>query len=676
MNASKQTRSRFRLNTPRIAVAVLMFIASFMVAPAASAQDQTVEDLGVPISNYLILDSVLGKDAAGRPTLYGSTYNTPSDGVTFFGVDPVTGKIRTKLVMPGAYGGYHVTLGTNGRVYLGPLNARSKPEIWEYDPKTDKIRIAATAPDGLFCFGMEASPNGKIYCGAYGKGIYEYDPATGALRFVLATETFPKGLLALDDRHLLIAESSPARVLVLDLVTGKTRSILPETYTAKYSFAYNAVRIGKSIYVQLVTPDSKVLRFDARTLAFIDEVPTITGMGFAPYQGNGFIAVGPDPDHAGSSVFYTGRPRHDGYRIDATHTPSTWASGPRVWPIKIGDETWYASVGLTGQVGRWNPDTGELKTYQLSLPGNPTNVTSLAQAPDGRMCGGTYETNALFCYDPKSGNTEVLGNVAPGRSGAIYSMHSAAGKLFMGSYTYNVITVYDPTKAWAPSSSLGGNPYELGSVGDQQYRPWDMTVGPDHRIWVASGAAYGVTRGALTAIDPTTFQVQSFRGLAGDQHFWSVTSAGDRLVAGGSTIGDDTHLPGSAKLLVVKVDGSVETSLVPVPGANQILALATAPDGSVVGTTDNGAWFRFDPATASIIASGQVPFGTTYDLVTGPDGMLYGGSANSIFRFNPADNSFESVASPGVRYYRTMAFDSSGRLYWGNDAGHLLRVKP
>ena len=383
--------------------------------------------------------------------------------------------------------------------------------------------------------------------------------------------------------------------------------------------------------------------------------------------------MGPDPQQEGATQFYTGRPLGHGYRITPTGIPATWTSGPRIWPVKIGDETWLTSVGSTGQVGRWNPETGELWTHQLSLPGNPTNVTALAQSPDGAMCGGTYETNALFCYHPDTGETEVLGNVAPGHTGEILSMTSVDGKLFIGSYINNVVTVYDPTKPWAPSSSTDGNPRDLGPVGDQQYRPWDMTVGPDGRVWVASSAAYGVLRGALTAIDPQTYAVTSYRGLAGDQHMFSVTSVGDRLVAGTSVLGDDTNAGGTAQLLVVDTDGSVVSTTTPVAGAARILALATVADGSVIGSTDTGAWFRFDPATATVTASGGSPFGVVNDLRTGPDGMVYGATSSTIFRFDPADNSFESVASPGSGYYSALAFDSAGRIYWGSGA-HLFRA--
>lgn len=657
-------------------IASAVLVISGLLAPgvvSSAAAAGAPEDLGTPISSYLILDSVLAPDAQGRPTLYGSTYNSPSKGVTFFGIDPVTGAIRTQLTMPGAYGGYHVARATNGRIYLGPLNAASRPQIWEYDPKTNVVRIAATAPEGLFCFGMAASPNGKVYCGAYGKGIYEYDPVLGALRFILATETFPKGLLALDKWHLLIAEGTPAKVLVLDLRTGATRDVLPAKY-GNYSFAYNAVREGKSVYVQLVTPDSKILRYDARTMRFQGEVPTITGMGFGPLKGNEVVALGPNPAVKGGTQFYTVRPgKHD--RVTPTGVAGTWQVGPHTWPIRIGHQTWLTSIGVTGQLGRWNPKTGEVWTKQLNLPGEPTNITALAQAPDGTMCGGTYETNSLFCYHPGTGTTVNLGNVAPGRTGEILSEVSTHGKLFIGSYINNVVTVYDPTKPWAPGTGANANPRDLGPVGDQQYRPYDMTVGPDGRVWVASSAAYGVLRGALTAIDPDSYTVQSFRGLAGDQHLFAVTSAGNDLVAGTSVKGDDTNAGGSASVLVVTTSGSVRSTTVPVPDALRIEALATAPDGTVFGSTDNGKWFRIDPATGQVIHLDTSPYGTIHDLTVGPDGLIYGATSSSVFRIDPANNSLTAVAAPGSNYYRTLAFDSSGRLYWGSNA-HLFRVRP
>ncbi|WP_157574350.1 Ig-like domain repeat protein [Jiangella muralis] len=664
-------RARF----PRRLAALAAVAATVLLAPAAAAPADpvapgVVENLGIPISTYLVLDTVLADDANGDPTLYGSTYNAPSDGVTFFGVDPETGAVRTELPMPGAWGGYHVAAAPDGRIYLGPLNSSSASQLWEYDPVADTVSLVATMPTGIMCFGITVSPyTGKVYCGVHsGAGVYEYDPVTGAVRLVVSARTYPKGLTVLDANRLVVAQGTDASVLVVDIATGATTEVLPAAYQ-HYSFAYNSLRIGDWVYVQLVTPDSKIIRFDAATMTFDAEVLGITGMGFAAQGGadpNDFYATGP-----GGIVAVDG----DTLATTSTGTAPTFVSAAQMQPVTIGGQQWFASVGSNGLLGRWNPATGEVWTHQLSLPGDPTNITALVQGPDGDVYGGTYETNALFGYDADTGDTTVYGNVAPGRTGEILSMTTTGGKIFIGSYINNVVTVFDPAQPWNPGSSPTSNPRDLGPVGDNQYRPWDMEVGPDGRVWVASSGAYGALRGALTAIDPVTYAVESFRGLAGDQHFFSV-AAGDGVIYGGTTrYGDDTDAGGDAQLLTVDPDdGTVLASVVPVPGATRILTLETAADGTLYGSAD-GTWFRMNPATGVVTVLGAFPGGTLLGLIDGPGGDLYGHTGGAIVRIPAGTDTVETVATPGSGYYRTLAFDGSDRAYWGS-GGALLRTLP
>jgi hypothetical protein len=673
-------RARFprRRSLSALVVAAATALVLPAAAPAAPHTDLVdpgvVENLGIPISTYLVLDTVLADDANGDPTLYGSTYNAPSDAVTFFGVEPETGAVRTELPMPGAWGGYHVTAAPNGHVYLGPLNSASAAQLWEYDPVADTVELVATMPTGIMCFGITVSPyTGKVYCGVHsGTGVYEYDPVTGAVRLVVATRTYPKGLTVLDANRLVVAQGTDASVLVVDIATGTTQEVLPSQY-AHYSFAYNSLRIGDWVYVQLVTPDSKIIRFDAATMTFDAEVPGVTGMGFAPQGGadpDDFYATGTGA--GGTSIIAV-----DGDTLATTDTgtPPSFVSAARMWPVTIGGQQWFTSVGSGGLLGRWNPATGEVWTHQLALPGNPTNITALVSGPDGDVYGGTYETNALFGYDPDTGDTTVYGNVAPGRTGEILSMVTAGDKIFIGSYINNVVTVFDPSEPWNPGSSATSNPRDLGPVGDNQYRPWDMEIGPDGRVWVASSAAYGALQGALTAIDPVTYDVESFRGLAGDQHFFAV-AAGDGVIYGGTTrYGDDTDAGGDARVLTVDPDdGTVLASVVPVPGATRILSLETAADGTLYGSAD-GSWFRMDPVTGVVTVLGAFPGGTLLGLIDGPGGDLYGHNGSAIVRIPAGTDTVETVATPGSGYYRTLAFDGSDRAYWGS-GGALLRVLP
>lgn len=679
---------------------VLSASAVLLAVPAqASAADPavtgTVENLGQPISRFSILDSVMGEDALGEPTLYGSTYNAPSEGVMFFGIDPVTGAIRTELRMPGAWGGYHVAKAPDGKIYLGPENTSAVPQIWQYDPLTNVVKVVATAPEGFFCFGMTVSAfTGKVYCGALASGphgssvangnLYEYDPNTGVIRLVTKAEVYPKGLVVLDAHRMIIAQGTPASVLVVNLDTGATREVLPSQYSSVFAFAYNAVRIGGYLYVQLVAPGDKIIRFDVATMTFQGEVPQVVGMNFAelspdPYE-NAHSAAALAKNHP--ATFIANGPngtlhevRDDTLQDADTGVSPSWASAIQIWPVRIGADIWYASIGYQGLLGRWNPRTGQVWTKQLQFPGDPTNVWTLHAGPDGKIYGGTYETNSLFSIDPSTAKTTVLGPVN-GVGGEILSMVSAQGKLFTASYTGNRVSVYDPTKPWSPSTDPSGNPRDLGGMGDQQYRPWDFIQGSSGQLYLASGATYGSLGGALTQIDPTTYQTQSWRYLAGDQALFALAAGKGEVYIGTTDHGDGVDATGDAQLLVFnEASHTVTYQTVPVPGSQWIDSLATAGNGMVYGTTLEGQWFTFDPATHTVTNQGSFPLGTVTALATGPDGDVYGLTQSALFRIDPSTNTITTLATPGGDNYRTIAFDSSGRVYFASGAS-VMRWTP
>lgn len=664
----------------RCLAAALVAFTILGAAASAGAEPTEPENLGQPISSYLVLDTVLGADTTGRQLLYGATYVVSTEGVYFFAVDPVTGKIEKLLHMADAWGPYHVGAAPDGKVYVAPLQQTGKADLWMYDPTTDQVKVVATAPEpySAFLFGLTVAPWNKVYVGAYPSGkIYEYDPKTGALvdlGVVVPGNRYPKALIALPGQRLLIGSGAPAHLTVYDLRTGQKTEVLPPEYS-QFSFAYNVARIDNNVFVNMVVPGSRVLRFDAVDMSFLGETPSVAGSwstSILKINDRQHYIQGTN-DTTGESGLW----RHD-LRTDSLALATSdvsWA-GPRLWWADVGGERWVTSIGVLGDWGRWNPSTGQIVTRRLALPGAPTNITALGQGPDGKIYGGTYETNALFSYDPASGATAVLGPVAKNRSGEILSMASTAGKLFIGSYTHAVLTVYDPTRAWNPGTATDSNPRDLGTMGEQQYRPWDMVVGSDGRVWAATGAAYGFLGGSLTAIDPATYSMESWRYLAGDHNLFSLAAGDGEIYAGSTAHGDGIDASGDAQLLVF--DQASETkvfSTVPVPGASAIYALATAPDGRVYGSANNGEWFTFDPAVRTVERLGSFPFGTILGLTEGPDGRIYGNTGGSVFRIDPATNAITKLADIGGGYYRAMTFDADGRLYWGSGPS-LMRLMP
>ena len=262
------------------AAAAVLCCLPAAAAPAASAS--TPEELGQPISNYLVLDAVLGKDATGKPLLYGSTYVASNDGVYFVAIDPATGDVVKQIHMADSWGGYHVAASPDGKVWLVPLSPSGTARLWMYDPSTGNLGVAAVAPETgfAFFFGVTVAPWGDVYAGAYPSGkIYQYDPTTRTLTdlgVVVPGNRYPKALIALPGKRLLIGSGAPAHLTVYSVTTGAKTEVLPPRY-AGYSFAYNVERVDNNVFVEMVTPDVRLLRFDATNMAFLGEMPSAPG---------------------------------------------------------------------------------------------------------------------------------------------------------------------------------------------------------------------------------------------------------------------------------------------------------------------------------------------------------------------------------------------------------------
>ncbi|PZF81091.1 hypothetical protein [Jiangella anatolica] len=641
-----------------------------MVAGAESQLPGTVENLGTPISSFLILDSVQGVDKDGRPMLYGSTYAASSPGVTFFAIDIETGDVVKQLPMTGSWGGYHTEIGTDGKVYLTTQSGDGLAHLWAYDPKKEQIGIVKTSPETdighTFFFGVKQGERSKLYLGTYPSGkLYEYHQPSGRLRDVGVVQegrNYAKAIVPLDSLHVFVGGGTPAAANIVNVRTGAKTNILPAAYE-DYAFAYNATRVGDDLLVQLVGGDSRTLRFEltGSGATFAGEVPQLSGYTITPIDDDRAYALGACTGQAYGVVEYNVETEECTRLTDAS-----WVSGT-ISEVEIDGESWLVSIGSAGLFGRFNPATGELITEQRYFPGSGTNVWALRTGPDGNVYGGTYETNALFRIDPGTAQTTVLGPVAVGASGEILSMASTDDELYMSSYTHNIVTVYDPSKPWHPGVGETDNPLSLGPVGDQQYRPWDTIRGSSGDIFVASGAIYGALGGALTRIDDETHAVQSWRYLAGDQNMFSLAAGAGEIYLGSTTHGDGVQATGEVELMVIdEATNQVTERFVPTPGAKFIFSLATAADGTVYGVTDNGRWFRFDPDTRTVTSLGDFPLGTATALATGPDGVVYGLTAGALFRIDAATDTVTALTDVGGTFYRTIAFDDAGRVYWGN----------
>ena len=83
------------------------------------------------------------------------------------------------------------------------------------------------------------------------------------------------------------------------------------------------------------------------------------------------------------------------------------------------------------------------------MPGRGVNhVRAVVEGPDGKVCGGAYQSTQLFVCDPATVQTTVLGDHHPGCSGETYSFAVRGPELVCASCTNGAIVAYDPAKPW------------------------------------------------------------------------------------------------------------------------------------------------------------------------------------------------------------------------------------
>ena len=166
-----------------------------------------------------------------------------------------------------------------------------------------------------------------------------------------------------------------------------------------------------------------------------------------------------------------------------------------------------------------------------------TDICGLHRGPDGRIYGATIISMHIFRFDPVSRDLEDLGKVGWG-GGEVYDVIACGGKVYMGSYGGGYFAAYDPDKPWNPRPGDGGehpeaNPRNFGPLGPEMNRPFEYTVGPDGRIYIACRANYHVPGGGLARFDPETEEKKVFRDE--DQSVQSVASD-ETWVYGGTSI--------------------------------------------------------------------------------------------------------------------------------------------
>ena len=293
---------------------------------------------------------------------------------------------------------------------------------------------------------------------------------------------------------------------------------------------------------------------------------------------------------------------------------------------------------------------GQVRTVAYE-PTVATDICGLHRGPDGDIYGTTIISMHVFRYHPAKRQLQDLGRVGWG-GGEVYDVIAYDGKVYMGSYGGGYFAAYDPALPWNPMAEHGGehaeaNPRNFGQLGKGMNRPFEYTVGPDGRIYIACRANYHVAGGGLGVFDPKTEEKIVHRDT---EPSVQCVASDDTWVYGGTSIRGGRgciETTTEARLFMFSPsDNRRVFECIPQWGAITIGNLACSPvTGLVYGSTDTGHLFAFCPERRRVLSRWEMNDAGTplmgipeahgiIHLTCGRDGDIYGVTRRDVFKLD------------------------------------------
>jgi streptogramin lyase len=319
------------------------------------------------------------------------------------------------------------------------------------------------------------------------------------------------------------------------------------------------------------------------------------------------------------------------------------------------------SISISGATVQLKSPAVNSTTLPYTYRGNALPISRLGFGPDGNL----YASSALPFYLFKQGSSG-FSNIGQLGDGEGYSFLPLNGRILIGAYaSIAPLLSYDVSREAASSPP---NPTAINYPGENtSWRPLSMIQGNDGYVYIASMPGYGYTSSPLTRLDPESSSVTSINVLP-NQSTTSVAASNGSVVMGTSISGGPGTISSAnqAMIIVLGPDGKLAYQIAPIKGASRIANLITLPNNNIVGISDKTP-FIFDPETHSLKSKSSLPESPLdSSLMLGPDGALWGLTANTIFRIDPDTLTSESISSP-VPIAAGIAMDDN-YLYFGSNS--------
>ena len=292
--------------------------------------------------------------------------------------------------------------------------------------------------------------------------------------------------------------------------------------------------------------------FDLKTRKVIGEIPAIGGQQI--------MTCSPDDP---AIVYYT----HGGelLRFDAHH-PDQALTSITTAADALGF-TWINRQLIvftrTGTLLRVDPVSKKKSAISCKLPAEPTDITSMALGPDGRIWTGGYLSGGNAAFDPDTGKSEQFRGLS--QAEAITTVGST---IYFGLYPGARLSLYDTSKPW---NSEAKNPRPFADLGpENQSRPMAM-LGVDslNKVFIGTVPEYGQLGGVLAVYDIEHDKLDVHHDIIAKQSIVSLAFDKGLIVGGSSIFGGLGQQPveKEAKLFIWEPATNHKTfELVPISG--------------------------------------------------------------------------------------------------------------
>ncbi|GAB3749562.1 PQQ-like beta-propeller repeat protein [Microlunatus parietis] len=611
--------------------------------PASAETAQATVDLG-PAS--MACNTLSGGFVGDRPYIVSHLLQPARVGLFDAGVT----RLAALADLPTG-GGAWASVTDGDLIYIG---THTVADLYRWDTASGELTRLHSLPGATYIWDISKTSDGKLFLGTYPDGkVWEYDPATGALRdlgVAKTGQTYVRSIVA-DDTTVYAGVGNRAGLIAIDRATGERRDLTPAEFA------------GESFVYQLTQTETHVI---------------------AGTHGNGKLAIIAKNDPADCRVVHPEGVITIGKLAARTADEVFFAAGTGLWRLTVASGElaqltqqlvggFAASLHVRGDTVAMFGNTATLWTYDLAtkqLAEFDFRAAGMPPAPElpQSICGRGGD----WVYVGGHGGIEVHDLAEPGAtrrlklSGEAKSIQAHGRHLYLAMYPSATLVRLDPATREFRT---------LAAIGNGQNRPNDLTVEPRRGlILIGSSPDYGKIGGALSIFDLRSGRLDVHRNIV-DGHPIVGTAAhgGLGLAFAGS---ERPTAAGSATVAIFDLASrKVVGTVVPVPGAVAIPHLLVVGD-VLYGTTNAGVIFALDVRTQKVLRRATLGTGRV-DLVAARD-RLYAVSHQRLLRVARTTLEAEVVVdglATDPTSFPMLGFDEDNSSLYTITGRNLLQVR-